>query len=287
MTPTLPIPAEILDLLPDAVCVVDQDGHYLFVSQGFERILGYRPDEVLGRRTFEFIHPDDRDDTRQQAVQVMSGIAQRHFRNRYLHRDGHAVDMLWSANWHPAHGVRIGVGREVTELRRVERELEHLAAHDALTGLPNRYRLQQTLERALAQARVSGDGLALLYVDLDGFKTANDLGGHEAGDRLLQDVAARLTESLRHGDTAARVGGDEFVIVLPACRDAEAARHVADALRTRLRMVYRLAERPFQLDASVGIAWCPRDGSDAATLLAHADREMYAVKRRVTRPDAA
>ncbi|MDR7194603.1 sensor domain-containing diguanylate cyclase [Luteimonas terrae] len=287
MTPKLPIPADILDLLPDAVCVVDQEGRYLFVSAGFERILGYRPADVLGRQAFDFIHPDDRSDTRQQAAQVMEGMAQRHFRNRYLHSEGHAVDMQWSANWHPAHGVRIGVGREVTELRRVERELEHLAAHDVLTGLPNRYRLQQTLEQALAQARASGDGLALLYVDLDGFKTANDLGGHDAGDRLLQDVATRLTQSLRHGDVAARVGGDEFVILLPACRDAAAARQVADTLRGQLRLVYRLSDRPFQLDASIGIACFPGDGSDAATLLAHADREMYAVKRRVTRGNAA
>lgn len=287
MTPNLPLPTEILDLLPDAVCVVDKDGRYLFVNKSFERILGYHPDEVLGRRAFEFIHPDDRDDTLQQAAQVMSGIAQCHFRNRYLHRDGHAVDMQWSANWHPAHGVRIGVGREVTELRRVERELEHLAAHDALTGLPNRYRLHQTLDAALAQAHASDGRLALLYIDLDGFKTANDLGGHDAGDRLLQDVATRLTESLRHGDTAARVGGDEFVIVLPACRDADAARQVADTLRARLRSVYQLGDRPFQIDASIGIACFPGDGRDAAALLAHADREMYAVKRRVTRGNAA
>lgn len=287
MTPNLPLPAEILDLLPDAVCVVDPAGRYLFVSAGFERILGYRPADVLGRQAFEFIHPDDRDDTMQQATQVMAGEFQRHFRNRYLHRDGHAVDMQWSANWHPTHGVRIGVGREVTELRRVERELEHLAGHDALTGLPNRYRLHQTLDRALAQAGASGDGLTLLYIDLDGFKTVNDIGGHDAGDRLLQDVAARLTASLRHGDVAARVGGDEFVILLPGCRDASAAAQVADTLRAQLRLVYRLADRAFQLDASLGIACFPADGSDAASLLGHADREMYAVKRRATRDTSA
>jgi len=287
MTPNLPLPAEILDLLPDAVCVVDKDGRYLFVSAGFERILGYRPADILGRQAFDFIHPDDRADTLQQAKQVMAGVFQRHFRNRYLHRDGHCVDMLWSANWHPSHGVRIGVGREVTEMRRVERELEHLAGHDVLTGLPNRYRLQQTLERALAQASASGDGLALLYIDLDGFKTINDVGGHDAGDRLLQDVAARLTGSLRHGDVAARVGGDEFVILLPGCRDAAAARQVADTLHAQLQLVYRLADQPIRIDASLGIACFPADGSDAAALLAHADREMYAVKRRGTRENAA
>ncbi|TYT24917.1 diguanylate cyclase [Luteimonas viscosa] len=279
MNPTLPPLADVLDLLPDAVCVVDEDGRYLYVSASFERILGYRPAEVLGRQAFEFVHPEDRQDTMRQAAEVTAGAIQRHFRNRYVHKLGHVVDMQWSACWHPDHRVRIGVGREATELRRVEEELEHLASHDTLTGLPNRHHLQQALTRALSHARATGDRLALLYVDLDGFKAANDLGGHDAGDRLLQDVAGRLKQGLRHGDVAARVGGDEFVVLLPGCRDAAAARRVAEGLRARLRQVDRVAERPFQLDASVGVACFPGDGEDAASLLAHADQAMYAVKR--------
>ncbi|MDH5833392.1 sensor domain-containing diguanylate cyclase [Luteimonas kalidii] len=280
MNPRLPPLTDVLALLPDAVCVVAEDSRYLFVSAGFERILGYRADEVLGRPAFDFVYPPDREDTVRQAAEVTAGAIQRHFRNRYVHKDGHLVDMQWSACWCPEYGVRIGVGREATELRRVEAELEHLANHDTLTGLPNRHHLQQVLTRALSHARANGDGLALLYVDLDGFKAANDLGGHDAGDRLLQDVAARLTQGLRHGDVAARIGGDEFVVVLPGCRDATAARRVADALRDRLRRIDHLAGQPFQLDASVGIACFPGDGDDVATLLAHADRAMYAVKRR-------
>ncbi len=279
MTPTLPTHAALLDLLPDAVCVVDMDGRYLFVSAGFERILGYRAAEVLGRQAFEFIHPDDLDATLLEAAQVMDGVNQRHFRNRYLHKDGHPVDMQWAASWQPGHGVRIGVGREVTELRRVERELEHLATHDPLTGLRNRRYLHQALTQALTHAESTGEGLALLYIDLDGFKAANDRAGHDAGDRVLQEVATRLTRALRQGDIAARVGGDEFLILLPGCRDANAAREVADTLRDRLRDVFLLAGHPFQLDASVGIACYPVDGEDPGTLLAHADRAMYAVKR--------
>ncbi|WP_394000147.1 diguanylate cyclase domain-containing protein [Luteimonas sp. WGS1318] len=285
MTSTLPPLVDVLDLLPDAVCVVDEHARYLFVSASFERILGYRAADVLGRQAFEFVHPEDRDDTEQQAARVTDGAIQRHFRNRYLHKDGHVVDMQWAARWHPEYRVRIGVGREITELRRVERELEHLARHDPLTGLPNRHTLQQALEQALADARAGGDGLALLYVDLDGFKAANDEGGHDAGDRLLQDVATRLTQALRHGDVAARVGGDEFVILLPGCRSPDAARRIADALRAQLRPVYSLAGRPFQLDASVGVACFPGDGQDAAALIAHADRDMYAVKGRSRRAD--
>jgi diguanylate cyclase (GGDEF)-like protein/PAS domain S-box-containing protein len=280
MITRLPPLDEMLDLLSDAVCVVDANGGLLFVNASFERIFGYAPDEVLGRPIFELVHPDDRMGTMQQADRVTAGALQRHFRNRYIHKNGHSVDIQWSARWLPEYGVRIGVGREVTELRRAERELEHHASHDPLTGLPNRRRLQLELQHAIAHATQTGDSMALLYLDLDGFKGANDRAGHAAGDRLLRDVAERLQQGLRNGDFVARVGGDEFVVLLPGCRDASAARMVADELRARLSLPYTLPDGLFLLDASVGIACFPSDGSDPSTLLAHADRAMYAAKHQ-------
>ena len=280
MIPKLPPLVDVLNLLPDAVCVVDAEGRFLFVSASFERIFGYVPDEVLGRKTFDLVHPDDRAATLREAEQVTAGALQRHFRNRYVHKDGHSVDIQWSAHWLPDYGVRIGVGREVSELRRAERELEHRAAHDPLTGLPNRHRLQSELQHAIAHATQTGDGLALLYLDLDGFKAANDRGGHDAGDRLLREVAQRLQHGLRQGDLVARVGGDEFVALLPGCRDTEAARAVGNAIRARLSLPYTLPDGPFLLDASIGIACFPADGTDPDALLAHADRAMYVAKRK-------
>lgn len=279
MTPKLPPLTDVLNLLPDAVCVVDSEGHYLFVNAGFQRILGYLPEEVLGRRAFELVHPDDRAATLQQAQAVMAGTLQRNFRNRYVHKDGHSVDIQWSADWWPDHGVRIGVGREVTELRRAERELEHRASHDPLTGLPNRHRLELELARAVEHAARTDGGLALLYLDLDGFKAANDRDGHETGDRILRDVAQRLQRGLRQSDLVARIGGDEFVVLLPGCRSAGDARTVADNLRARLHPPYELPDGALHLDASVGIACFPCDGADPRSLLAHADRAMYAAKR--------
>lgn len=279
----LPPLADVLHLMPDAVCLVDAEGYFLFVSASFEHIFGYTPDEVLGLRTFDLVHPDDRAATVQSANQVMEAGLQQHFRNRYIHKDGHSVDIQWSARWLPDYGVRIGVAREVTELRRAEEALEHLAAHDALTGLPNRHRLQRELQYAMAHAEQTGDGLALLYLDLDGFKEVNDRGGHDAGDRLLREVAQRLQQALRQGDLVARVGGDEFIALLPGCRDAECARVLANALRARLTPPFQLADGQLHLDVSIGIACFPADGSDPDALVAHADRAMYASKRMRSR----
>ena len=270
--------SQFLDLLPDAVCIVDAEGRVLFVNAPFERLLGYSADETVGRWLFDFLHPDDRAATEAQAQSLMSGGGERHFRNRYLHREGHAVHLLWSAHWLPEHGVRIGVAREIGDLRRAEQELEHHAHHDPLTGLANRRRLEQALRQALAQAAGSGGQLALLYVDLDGFKQVNDRGGHEAGDRVLREVAQRLRAGLRQDDLAARMGGDEFVVLLPDC-DATRAAAVASALRQDLRQPRALRDGPVQMDASIGIACFPADGRTPDELLARADAAMYASRR--------
>lgn len=279
MTSKLPTPAQLLDLMPDAVCVVDAEGNVLFVSAGFGRMLGYGPEEVIGQPIFRLVHPEDRAGTMGQAQSVMTGAIQRHYRNRYIHKDGHSVDIQWSACWLPEYGVRIGVAHEVTELRRAERELEYRATHDSLTGLPNRHRLQHDLQYALKHATRTGNGLAVLYLDLDGFKRINDQHGHEVGDRLLREAAQRLHKGLRQGDLIARVGGDEFVALLPGCNDVHSAVTVAEGLRACLKLPCNLPEGAFHLDASIGIACFPDDGSDPDTLLARADRAMYETKR--------
>ena len=280
MTLSLPPPAELLDLLPDGVCVVDAEGRFLYVSGSFERILGYTRGEMLGLRTFELVHADDRAATTHEAARVTGGAFQRHFRNRYRHKAGHYVDIQWSARWNAEYGVRIASAREVTELRRVERELEHRATHDLLTGLPNRDYLQIELNSALEHARSTGDRLALLFLDLDGFKAVNDRAGHHVGDSVLREVASRLKHGLRQSDLVARIGGDEFVVLLRGCADADKAGRISDALRARLTGVPFTGLDAGQLDASVGIACFPENGSTAEALLAHADRAMYASKRQ-------
>lgn len=285
MTQTLPPPAELLDQLPDAVCVVDAEGKFLYVSGAFERIFGYTADEVVGRYVWDLLHPEDHSVTRGQAEQIMAGELQRHFRNRYVHKDGHYVDIQWAARWDPEHRVRIATAREVSELRRAEQALEHLASHDPLTGLANRLHLRNELKKALEYAQKTGEKLSLLYLDLDGFKEANDRGGHVTGDLVLCEVASRLQQAVRQGDLLARIGGDEFVVLLPSCQDAAAAHKVAVMLRDLLRAPFTLPDGELKLDASFGVANFPADGSDPNILLSRADQAMYAAKR-VRKADA-
>ena len=133
--------------------------------------------------------------------------------------------------------------------------------------------------RHLPRAHAFSYPIAQLYLDLDDFKVANDRGGHEAGDRLLREVGQRLLRGLRQGDLVARVGGDEFVAILPGCPDPATAAGVAETLRNSLRRPHALAGEEFRLDASVGIACFPADGNTPEELLRHADLAMYAAKR--------
>ena len=279
MPASLPPLSEVLDLLPDAVCIVDESGRIQFVNATFERLLGHRLAAIKGHPLFDYVHPEDREATAHQARALMAGGGQRHFRNRYLHRDGQALDLLWSAHWLPDRGVRIGVAREIGDMRRAERELEDRANHDPLTGLANRHRLQQALEDALQQAQARDGHVSLLFLDLDGFKEVNDRGGHEAGDRILCEVGRRLQTGLRQIDLVARMGGDEFVVLLPGCSAVDATA-VAAQLRGHLRAPCALDDGPLQLDASIGIASYPGDGATAEALVTRADAAMYALKRR-------
>jgi diguanylate cyclase (GGDEF)-like protein len=166
------------------------------------------------------------------------------------------------------------------ELRSSEARLEHLAHHDSLTGLPNRILLTDRLELALARANRSGQKLALLFLDLDGFKLINDSHGHDVGDQVLKQVAARLQAELRQADTVARLGGDEFIVLLADLDDArDAASMVARKCIEALRLPFLVEGVQLQLGVSVGIACYPDDGRHALSLLAHSDQAMYRAKQ--------
>lgn len=408
----------LVDKLMDAICVVDTEGRYVYVNAAFERIFGYHPQELIGNRMLALVHPDDRTRTLEAAADIMAGNPRLHFENRYLHKNGHVVHVMWSACWSPQDRLRIAVARDVTELKRadslratlleiseaantskdltclferihqilggllaarylsivlcqgdpaqcsfvypdnqpheaaralaaevfsnnlpvlrsdrlgvplqtasgiigallikgevdaplytlreqdllqlvsshvaaaIERKqlyerLQSMARYDPLTQLANRTLLNERLQHAMQQADRHGDRLAMLYLDLDRFKQVNDSLGHAAGDALLQEVARRLKGCVRMIDTVARIGGDEFVVVLERVHGDADAERVARVIDQALSAPMVLEGQSWCISSSIGIAHYPDDAGDLAQLFRHADQAMYAAKKRNRHP---
>jgi diguanylate cyclase (GGDEF)-like protein/PAS domain S-box-containing protein len=432
------LPASFIDLLMDAVFAVDVDGRVVFASASCERIFGYTPQEMVGKIMFDLMLPEDRERTRRSVRDIMSGRPQLHFENRYIHKDGQIVHIMWATRWSPADQLRIGVARDITERKRsesmqavlyaiseaahaaedlptlfqrihqiigtllpvdnfsvtlydketdqlsfpyhvdehertpapstpagtlcaeiihtgvpllltpetvlarleelqvsvgtlplcwlgvplkshkdtigvlvvksypggvcytekdqellqfvstqiatvIERQqmqvrLQYMAQYDQLTALPNRGYLYDRLKVALSIARRERSRLSLLYLDLDKFKQVNDTLGHHVGDVLLQEVAKRLKQCLRECDTVARIGGDEFVVLLQRVPASEQAEQVAEIIRSALSHPFTIEGHSVKIVPSIGIAVYPEHGNDEQQLLKHADKAMYFAK---------
>ena len=197
-------------------------------------------------------------------------------------RDGTPIDMLVSASMMEYEGgpAILSIHHDVTETKRAEKQIERLAYQDALTGLANRVRFEDRLGIALATARRESHLLAVLFIDLDRFKVVNDSLGHKVGDLLLQQVADRLLPLIRLSDTLARVGGDEFVLLLSRIDQRESAGIVARKIQEVFRKPFRIAQREFFVTPSIGISVFPEDGEDADSLVKNADVAMYVAKQR-------
>ncbi|WP_019575998.1 sensor domain-containing diguanylate cyclase [Curvibacter lanceolatus] len=176
----------------------------------------------------------------------------------------------------------VGFNTLLEKLQESERRMEHLAHHDALTGLPNRRSLMDRLTQLLALAQRQDRRLAVMFFDLDGFKPVNDHLGHEMGDRLLQAIATRLRSGVRQADVVARIGGDEFVLVMFDVASREVAAELARKLIDQLAQPYLLGEQEIRISASAGLALYPEHARDRDQLLARADTAMYAAKRAGT-----
>ncbi|NBB12852.1 GGDEF domain-containing protein [Pseudomonas sp. SLFW] len=432
-----------VDMLMDAICVVDVEGRYVFASAAAERIFGYRPDELIGRKMIELVHPDDRERTLAAARDIMGGQPNVGFENRYVRKDGRIVHIMWSARWSEVDNLRIAVARDITERKRsdsvrsallsiseaahvasdlpalfkdihgviadllparnfyvalrdkysglvnfpyyvdeldptlqqpvadalasevvgtgrplllapvlvdadpviptpehlrkllggdglswlatpletqhciigallvkshpdcphygerdqellqfvctqvaaaIERKqlydrLKSMAQYDQLTQLPNRMLLQERLQQSLERAKRSAGRLALLYLDLDKFKQVNDTLGHAAGDLLLQEVAHRLKLCVRETDTVARIGGDEFVILLDRVNHPDDSAKVAEKICRTLNVPMVLKGNDWQILPSIGIANYPENATDLTQLFRHADEAMYCAKK--------
>lgn len=165
------------------------------------------------------------------------------------------------------------------KIRCSEARYKELAHHDALTGLPNRILFQDHLTRAILRAKREQNTVALLFIDLDQFKTVNDLAGHDAGDSVLKETGQRLISCLRAGDVACRLGGDEFIILLDCLPEDRVAMHIAKRILTKMGKPFIFRENEFFVGASIGVSLFPFDGEDMETLIQKADIAMYGVKR--------
>ena len=415
-----PLFTTILDLLLDAVCVVDAQGYFVFASAACEAIFGYTPQEMVGRRMIDMVAPEDRERTLQAAQNVMAGRSHLHFENRYVRKDGTRIDLMWSARWSEVDQVRIAVARDITarkraqamqtatsaiseaaheasdmrdllervhrivdallpcrafavalrdaadqalafpylvleenagdetsmvqafcaeviqlappgaalrgddgsgwlgvalstqqgvvgalvlkrqasaaqdqevlqyvatqvasavERRRLYASLQFMAHFDTLTGLVNRTVLHERLCQALARAGRDGLFLCVLYLDLDRFKQINDSLGHSAGDSLLKAFAQRLKSCFRTYDTVARVGGDEFVVLLESGEPLDGAWIIAHQIDDMFDAPFEIDGQQVSIRTSIGSASYPEHGSDEHTLLQHADNSMYRMKK--------
>ena len=433
--------ASYIDLLLDAVCAVDKQGRFVFVSAACERIFGYTPEELVGLPMIDMVHPADRQRTLDAAREIMGGDPKLNFENRYLRKDGRVVHILWSARWSEVDQLRIAVARDSTERKQAESRqaalyaiseaahaaedllalfkrihltigewlpalnfsvalydehcaqlnfpyhvddneqqpeqpgtvtgrlcaevirsgqpilltpdqddapagfellvagqhspcwlgvplnsqngtigalivksvaggeryteqdkellqfvcaqvataierkqlharLQRMAQYDQLTQLPNRELLRDRLKASLTLAKLECGRMALLYVDLDRFKEVNDTHGHAVGDMLLQAVANRLKGCVRETDTVARIGGDEFVVLLHSIQAAEDADGVAGKIRQILAQPLRLDGHNLNIQPSIGVAHYPEHGSEEKQLFRHADEAMYSAKRQ-------
>jgi len=426
---------KVMDLLVDTVFVVDAEGRFVYVSASCQNLLGFAPDELIGRNMIELVHPRDRERTLAIAREIMHDHPQRHFENRWMRKDGRPVDIMWSARWSPADGVRLAVARDVTALKHATRlqdavyriseaahgaddlpsllhsvqriighlipaetvlavlyddasgtlsfpyasgdpvperkerklregtplarvlrggepvltavdgegveapdapggrgnwlgvplvgregtlgalvvetppggarftdehqellrfastqvvtvvermrdevRLRHLALHDPLTDLPNRALFHDRFAMAIERAAREGERVGLLYVDVDDFKQVNDRFGHEVGDTLLRELGARLASSVRRSDTVARMGGDEFTVVLTNLSAPGDCADVIAKLRAAVTAPYEVGPRTLDISVSIGSAVYPDDGSDQDALIRSADAGMYARK---------
>ena len=281
----------LADSLPVMVWVADPDGRCTWFNKTWLDYTGRTLDQQIGDDWTQEVHPEDVDGCRRSYEKALQARVPFTLEYRFKGRDGAYRWILDSGGprFHPDGELAgfIGGCLDISDRKRAEEEarsrevqIHHLAYHDALTELPNRVLLLDRLGQALAQAERDGAQIAVLYIDLDRFKTINDTLGHPAGDELLRQVASRLRTVLREGDTVARLGGDEFVILLPhipAVRDA--AQVAAKVLRV-VSAPFTLFGQELNTTTSLGVSLFPKDGTNAETLLKHADTALYQAKGR-------
>ncbi|ABB31229.2 diguanylate cyclase/phosphodiesterase with PAS/PAC sensor(s) [Geobacter metallireducens RCH3] len=273
--------ATFLDTANDLIHSVTPDGRLLYVNEAWQRTLGYSAEEADAVPFFDILHPDSREQCCAELQRVVSGDALSPMEAVFTAKDGRSVIVEGSLSC--AHGgdessVIWSICRDITERKHAEEQLYRLAHHDTLTGLPNRILFMDRLQQAKALANRYRYQVAVLFLDLDRFKIINDTLGHPVGDHLLQQVAHRIAGCVREVDTVARIGGDEFTIILVNVDTVEDVKRMGQKILKTLAAPFNIDTHELFVTASIGISLFPSDGDNLDQLVKKADIAMYCVK---------
>lgn len=279
----------LVDCAPVCINEIDLDGRFLSINvEGARQVGNMYAEEIIGQAYLDYVAPWDRKRVSDLLAQAVEGrVRQFEYtaiidgRTRVF---GSSLIPLRDANGQVAK--LLGYSQDITAQKTSEQQLVHRAEHDSLTDLPNRGLFMDRLRSGIARAKRNNKPLALLFVDLNGFKPVNDEYGHQTGDRLLRVVAQRLVSAVREVDTVARVGGDEFAVILEAITGAADAAAVAAKISESIAEPFSIDRRILTIGASTGVAIYPSDGDEVSSLLQHADSEMYRAKRAASESPA-
>lgn len=275
--------ASVFDNAWEGIMITDECNRIIAVNNAFTEITGYHQHELVGEdpRVLSSGRQDTSFYREMWQTIEQNGRWRGEVWNRRKNGEFYAEILTVSAIKNEQGKVTnyLGLFADITEIKNTERQLEDLAHYDALTHLANRTLLSSRLEHSLAHARRNNTMLAVCFLDLDGFKPVNDMHGHEFGDKLLIEVAQRLNQAVRSGDTVARMGGDEFVLLLANINSIDELDPILTRVNQKIAEKIYLGEHVLSVTASIGIAIYPMDNVDADTLLRHADLSMYQAKQ--------
>ncbi len=287
----------LVDSSPDLIYTLDEEGLFNFVNQRFEDVLGFTNDELIGKHYTTIVHEEDierakyifnerrMDNRSRQNVEFRMKCKNDIVREGYKSFDSSFVTIVLKARGlygkpelADSFQGSYGVARDISDRKKTEEAINYQACHDPLTDLPNRLLFKDRLGLAINQSERHGEQFAVMFVDLDRFKWVNDTLGHMQVDELLQLVAARLKNCLRKGDTLARMGGDEFTLLLPDVKSKEDAVSTANKILKSLVGSFQLGQREVFISASIGVSLYPEHGDNSDMLIKAADIAMYHVK---------
>lgn len=273
---------QIIDTTPILINATDRNGKFLFLNSYQAALFGRNPDALVGKSISEIMDPDlvERE-VRRNGVILETGLSIPNYEEKFV---SEGIELIFHCNKSPLlnkDNQTIGIlttGLDITARKFAEEHRTHLALHDMLTGLPNRTLLSERMRTAIEDCETTGRGAALLLLDLDRFKVINDTRGHQTGDMLLRQVAERISGSLDADGFAARIGGDEFAIILKNLDDQNDVARICSKLLTRIGEPYSIGGVEQLIGASIGVALIPEDGTSADELLRLADLAMYEAK---------